>query len=684
MVRRLPAIAAAVLLVGPLAGTAPADLKEAPNGVLVEDFEGGQLDQWGVDERDSKHAVRVPAVLEIARDAGKAALHMKGGFHSRVFCKDRTFRDFSLEVRMRKASGNYAGVVVRDHWDVFFQMRCFLELHCDLKGFPGSLFKSGEEFRGYRDLKVICAGPLLHAYVDGKRIFTHRITPGEGRVGLYAHGGGEAYYDRLRIDTRVAPEHYVLVEPQAPGDCLVFPPERDAALRFKVSNYSASRQQVTVLACVKTWGDTVVRPALTRQVQVAAGEAGTAELDMGRLPAGFYRVELRSHCGGKEVANVDDLPLAVQKRGEGGFSFRAPTIPVAAYYKYFNKKVPAYVNTYAHAAARSLKDHHFNAVVADPSFTRQTVDIFQSYGIATIARGQAFLDHPAVIATLIGDEPKGDEIEKLKQEYQKVRQATSKPATTCLVGEGMGLGIEGGPLWIWRRLQPELRCFRWYGIKKSHYGLLHDVKYKGWLPLSSVLRIAESSSDTPYWFVAPALGKTQHEAYYHKPSPAETTALMHLALAYGADGIIFWSFQTHGSWPCFVEQKSLEPNDGNYAAAGDVAALIEAHADLLAALRLGGLDVRCPSPVVDARPLHDSRVGDRQSRFVYAVNKDTGHRVSTRLLLWAERWKLTSVRDVYSGEKLQVKRDEEGYLTVPLTLAPGEGKLLATDAADAK
>jgi hypothetical protein len=682
VVTRLPAIAAAVLLVGALAGTVPADLKDDGNGVLVEDFEGGQLGQWGVDERERKQAVRVPTVLEIARDAGKAALHMKGQFHNRVFCKDRTFGDFSLEVRMRKASGNYAGVVVRDHWHVFFQMRCFLELHSDLKGFPGSLFKSGEAFRGYRDLKVICAGPLLHACVDGRRIFTYKITPGEGRVGLYAHGGGEAYYDEVRIDTRVAPEHYLLVEPDAPGDCLVFPPERDIALRFNVSNYFTSPQQVAVLASVKTWSNKVVRAPLTRQVQVAAGKTGTAECDMGRLPAGFYKVELRARCADKEVARVDDLPLAVQKRGQR--RFKPPTIPVAAYYKYFNKRIPAYLNTYAHAAARSLKDHHFNAVVADPSFTRKTVDIFQSYGIATIARGEKFLDHPAVIATLIGDEPKPDEIEKLKQDYRKVRQTTDKPITTCLVGEGMGLGIEGGPLWIWRQLQPDLRAFRWYGIKKSHYGLLHDLKYKGWLPLSSVLRVAEASSDTPYWFVAPALGKRHHEAYYHKPSPAETRGLMHLALAYGADGILFWSFQSHGSWPCFVEQRSLEPNDGNYAAAADVAARIEAHADLLAALRLGGLDVRCPSPVVDARPLHDSRAADRQSKYVYAVNKDTANRVSTRLLLWAERWALTSVRDVYGGGRLQVKRDEEGYLSVPLTLAPGEGRLLATDAADAK
>jgi hypothetical protein len=247
-----------------------------------------------------------------------------------------------------------------------------------------------------------------------------------------------------------------------------------------------------------------------------------------------------------------------------------------------------------------------------------------------------------------------------------------------MVGEGIGLGGPGDPVTIWRRLDPPLRCFRWYGIKKSHYGVLHGVRYKGWLPLASLLRIAEASSETPYWFVAPALGKTHHEAYYHKPTPAQTRAMMHLALAHGADGLLFWAFQTHRSWPCFVEQKSLGPNDGNYAAAGAVAARIEAHAELIRSLAHAGLDIRCPSPVVAAVPRKSAKDG---KLYVYAVNRDATSAVSTRLLLWAEVWTLTSVRDVFTGRDLKVGRDEEGYWSVPLTLAPGDAQLLATDAA---
>ena len=66
--------------------------------------------------------------------------------------------------------------------------------------------------------------------------------------------------------------------------------------------------------------------------------------------------------------------------------------------------------------------------------------------------------------------------------------------------------------------------------------------------------------------------------------------------------------------------------------------------------------------------------------YVYAVNKDTKRSVSTRLLLWADVWQWTIAREVFSGEELNIARNDEGYLSAPLTLEPGEGKLILTDA----
>ncbi len=674
--RRVYALALAGFLLL-AAQAALADLKEIAPGVFFDDFESGALGQLAVDEKEQRVDARLPQALEVVREAGRAVLHLKGGgFHTRVFYP-RRFGDFVLRVRMKKTAGSYAGVVVRDHWRVYLQMRCFLSLNSDAKGWQskGELVKSDTMFPGYHDVTVICAGPLLHAFVDGRRIFTYRIGPGEGRIGFYAHGNGEAYYDDIRVQTDVAPHYYVLVEPVAHDDCLVFSPRENVALRFDVSNYHSSAQAVNVAAAVLTWDGEVVKPQTEREVLVQPGATRPLVFDIGRVAAGFYRVTVRASCGGREVCNIEDLPLAVHERGT--VRFKPPALPIGVYYKYYNLRSPLYANTYAHAAAQSLREHHFNCVVSDPSFTEEIIAIFQSYGIATIARGEKFLEHPAVIAAMVSDEPKPDEIDKLKQEYERLEKQTDKPITTCLVGDALGLGRDGGPLWMWKRLQPRLRCFRWYGIKKSFYDILHEVKYKPYLPLSSVLRIAEFCSDTPYWFVAQAFGKTEHESYFHKPTPAEIRGMMHLALAYGADGILLWAFQSHGSLHCLVDQKSLAPTDGNYFAAAEVAAKVAAHAELISSLVHGGLDVRCPSPVVDAVPRQGAKEG---KLYVYVVNKDTKNAVSTRLLLWAERWTLSSVRDVFSGRNFPVSRDAEGYLSVPFTLEPGEGMLLATDA----
>jgi hypothetical protein len=661
--------------------------KQGREGVFVEDFATG-LESWGLDDRErAKPTLQSPP--KIISDEGKPALHLAGGEHARLYYLDREFEDFSVEVRLRKTRGtnkvpgSNVGVEVRDQWRVFFQRNDYLNgslegALCLTSNRPGpqrELFKTGEQFAGYHALKVVCAGPLLHAYVDGRRAFTQRIAPGKGRVALYAHGDGEAFFQQVRIAAGAAPEHYLLVEPETPeGGALVFPPKDDVKLAFKVSNYSDEERHVSIAVSVKTWSGDVVKEQTVRKVRTAAGEDATAVFDMGRIAAGFYRIDLNASWDAKPVCQVDDLPLAIQNRGAGEFT--VPEIPVGAYYKYYSPKTPLYQATYAHAAARSLKEHHFNAVVAEPSFTRELVDIFQSYGIATIARGE-FLDHPAVIATLSSDEPRPDDIQGLRASYAKLREAGGKPVTTCMVGEGIGLGGETDPVVMWKKLEPDIRMFRWYGVKKSFYDALHTLHYKGVLPFPSVLRIVEASSNLPWWFVAPGLGKSEHEAFYFKAIPAQTSVLMHLALAYGADGIIFWAFQSHSSWPCLVEQQSLAPTDGNYETAARIGAYVNVHADLLKALTVGGLDVRCPSAVVEARPMRDSR---DESVYVYVINKDARQSVSTRLLLWAEQWTLTRVQDVYTGRQLKVQlRDEEGYLSVPLQLGPGEGMLLRTN-----
>ncbi|MDP7134478.1 MAG: hypothetical protein QF437_28545, partial [Planctomycetota bacterium] len=339
-------------------------------------------------------------------------------------------------------------------------------------------------------------------------------------------------------------------------------------------------------------------------------------------------------------------------------AFDPPVIPVGAWYK-----SPRTEPDYVRSVALSLKQHNFNTVVGNASFTREMIDIFQKQGIAVITRGDTFLDHPAVIGSVVGDDPapgKGLplDVEQLKQQYQKLRAKTDKPLITCAAGDGLGVDNVDSPWAFWKGVVPQVRCLRWYGIARGHYGILHKRLYKGHVSFSSVLRMA-SSGKGPYWIVLPSFGKNDREAEHQNPSAAQIRGMMHLALAYGAKGILFWAFQDHADWQCLVAEESLKPTDDKYAAAAEVAARIRAHGQLIRSLRPAGGDVRCPSSFVEAV----GQVDTDKRQYLYVVNKNTKEPVSTQLLWWGERPKLTRARDIFNGEDLEIssKLDDEGY-----------------------
>ena len=638
-----------------------AALEEVKPGVFVEDFSG--FDEEDLDPTGGQP----PKTLEVV-DGDDARLHMVGNMHSTAWIKGREFSNFVLEVDVKKTGGSYAGITVRDRWRVSFQMKGYPMI--TRQGVKGRL-KAGRRFGGVNRLRIVCAGPMLRMFVNGEQVLKTNIGAGKGRVGFYAHNA-EAYYDNLRIDTHVDPLEAISALPEAPEEQLVFSPEEPVKLKFQMGNYSEEDAEVKVSASVGNWDDETVTDPVQRQIEVAAGQSTPVEFQVGRLPRGFYCIRLQMRSGGTRVGGFDDLPLAVQEPPSG--EYQPPVLPVAAYYKYYNTRHPVYVNTYAHAAARILKEHHFNAVVAGPSFTRGIIDIFQSYGIATIARG-GDLDHPAVIGSLVGDEPSDKQLPRLKKQYERLRERTDKPLTTCMVGDGIGLGHT---LPKWRELDPigQLRAFRWYGINKGVYGLLRPAIPKGRMPLASVCRITEATGEVPWWFVLQGFGREGVEQHYTVPTPAQIRGMMHLATAYGADGLVFWALQDHQGLTCLLDQKSLAPSR-NFLAASQVAARIAPHAQVLKALKVVGLGAYCTSPVVECVPLMDAK---SKGFYVYVVNKNTEEKVESKVS-WMEYWRgrIDGVRDVYADRELEmttVRRDERDLKAVAVTLEPGEGKLL--------
>ncbi len=286
-----------------------------------------------------------------------------------------------------------------------------------------------------------------------------------------------------------------------------------------------------------------------------------------------------------------------------------------------------------------------------------------------IVRTTDVLDHPAVIGMV--------NTSRNPERMKKLQAGTDKAVVTCFSAEYVGTGLDSDPCKAWERAKPKIRTLRIHPFKGGVYDLTRQPD--GETPLAQALAMARSSFDTPWWAVLQAFGGDTPGADYNNPTPAQIRAQTHLALAYGAKGILYYSFQRDAGGQGMVDHVSLKPLDEKLKTVSELAALIASHADLIKSLKGGGLDVRCPSPFVEA-------VGQRgkdDKRYVYVVNKDTKNPVTTKLLLWADRWEWTSARDVFNGKGLEVKqRDKEGCLSVSLTLAPGEGQLLATDVTD--
>jgi len=432
---------------------------------------------------------------------------------------------------------------------------------------------------------------------------------------------------------------------------------------------------------------------------VATGEAvvktgeGTVKLDLGRVPPNFYMVDLQMRREDK-VLSSRKYPLGVFEN-TAVEECKAPIYPVGLYTRfmqYKRKEPPIFWKTYLYAMANDMRKHNINAYLVAGGFQEGEVDLANSHGIAGIDRsyggmaqqGLGSFAHPGVIACFVKDEPKPgtQRMEEVRAEYEFLRGATDKLFGTAMIGEHMGLGIDKDPVLIWRDLQPTLRVFRWYGIKKHFYDVLHPVHYKGTLPYTSVLRVCEASSDTPWWVILPAFGKIGEddfpEVYYQNPSPAQLECMTHLACAYGADGLMYFEYQRG-----LVDPVTLQPRDGNWDRLGEVLNKIGKHAEMIASIEHIGFDIRCPSPVVEAVPI---KVGTEQEQNeqlgVYAVNKDPVNPVTTRIMLRHESWTWTTARDVFEGKDILVgPKGDDGYLSIPLKLAPGEGKLITTDAA---
>jgi len=597
-----------------------------------------------------------PGIISVVNDDGKPALSIGCG-------------DPILDSRI-----GYRRVPQEDIWDNFY-------LRFSIRGIGGVYFHESPT-------------GVYEFYLDGAgRFVTRKILPGWKVTVLGVHPKRFSLegYHHVKIFRRGG-ELTVLV-----GDEEILHTRDDSSMRGSIGLYSnrshARYRDVMITSVLPAKAGTAVgvpKPKIVRTWQadlrhrprgpqpiahaasvvdlIADGQTSST-VSLPTLPEGYYFLKLRVTVDG-QVAEEVRYPLCIWRLPEARPD--EPYFPLIAYGKHDLPRDEVSASTYLHAVCRRLRQAGLNGVI-HPFHSRQQLDIVQRYGLRAALRENMiqWSDHPAVPCVLVGDEPSMKHIESYKNRYADLKaRALGKPLITCMIGGGAGGGGDADPLRTWEVLQPDVRYLRVYCFRKAAYGML-DPK-PGTRPLSDLFSAFQGYDETPWWFVVQTFGKRvtfQRPApYWRNPNHAEVRGMMNLALAYGAKGLFFYSFQSEGQGPALVRPASLTAEDEKLAAVSHVARKIERIKTALLRMKPTALDVMSDSPEVVARPYQSDG-----GHYVYVVNLETDGSEDTTVTIKGHRW--TTAVDVETEATVTSERTDAGT-EIRLQLEPGEGRLL--------
>jgi len=464
---------------------------------------------------------------------------------------------------------------------------------------------------------------------------------------------------------------------------ILFRPGQEAEVRLKIKPGAGT----SLFWKLVNQSEQVLKEAGGPAALAPDGESVT-RLPLGALPEGFYVVRFKTIDKGRTVRR-GVVPVGVFgpiPPPDGAVT--EPFFPFGVYDKYVISQDPVISNTYLHAICREMRKAGLNTITSGNALGHPTsieaLDIAHRYGIRVMLRlgsapGEAARRHPAVLVFMYGDEPSMEHLPQYKQTYDDIQaKYPDKSLATCLIADAIGSGNDHDPLRIWPVLKPRLRFLRVYPVRKLNYdGLLRARIFTGDILLNAGFLLTEHAAETPWWFIPQGFGAQPTDLrplpYWRNPTGAELKGMVHLALAYGASGIMTYSLQTHMGTeakptPSLLTQETLAPEDDKYAAYVEMARFVTRVKARLLGAKPGGREVVAERWEVEAVPRQDAE----GRPLVYLVNKDSRNTVETAV--WAYGAPLLAVTDLGAGRPVTVGA-KNGRPAAWVTLGPGDGCL---------
>ncbi|MBS3764818.1 MAG: hypothetical protein KGZ25_16070, partial [Planctomycetes bacterium] len=523
------------------------------------------------------------------------------------------------------------------------------------------------DLKKFHTVRVVGAGPTLRIYVDD--ILELECLDRHPSAGSF-YLRGVADFDNIRVSDDVAANEALMVLPEDGGKdfmeensyvrlniggprvkdrALVFRKDQAVRLPVQIVNWTEESRHIRVRAFIDRFGDALAGEPQEMEISIGRRNKKIKNFQFQRIGPGFYQLNL-TLLRGKDAIRTTAYPVFVGVPDKPVDSGR-PAFPFGVFLRTIVWK-PIHTKTYWHAIASSMREHDFNTVVATGGCHREFPEIFRHYGIFTLVRSENRIEHPAVLGVLSSaTDP---------EQMLKRQGAQKKFVLTYQRVEYVGSSSEKDPLEIWKETAPRIRLLRIHPFKRGKKNWLAGEDNE--LPLQEALERVDREFDTPWWALLQACGD---EGTYRNPTPAELRAETHLAIAHGAAGVLYYSFQGGRELRALVQPISLKPVDSKLRTLGELGALVEKNAELIRTLKPGKHAVRCgEKKVVVVSLLSKGKLA------IYAINTDANKRVSCALTFQRQK-PLGQVYDVYADKKLN-----SVDTTLSLDLKPGEGRLL--------